>query len=113
MGVNRRPQPLDENADLVRARASIFPTPRSGGRRRQEAFTLARPGFAVVSVAPSFTFGPDDPVGAPANKLVKAVIARKLPVTLPVGFGCLDVRDFATGVGARCRARGIRAAAIC
>ena len=25
------------------------------------------------------------------------MITRKLPVTLPVGFGCLDVRDFAAG----------------
>jgi dihydroflavonol-4-reductase len=51
-----------------------------------------------MTVCPSFTFGPDDPVGAPANKLVQAVISRKLRFTLPVGFGCLDVRDFAQGV---------------
>jgi dihydroflavonol-4-reductase len=37
-------------------------------------------------------------VGAPANKLVGAVVSRKLRVTLPVGFGALDVRDFASGV---------------
>jgi dihydroflavonol-4-reductase len=36
-------------------------------------------------------------VGAPANKLLKALISRKLRFTLPVGFGCLDVRDFANG----------------
>lgn len=54
--------------------------------------------FAVVSVCPAFTMGPDDPVGAPANKLIESLITRKLRFTLPVGFGCLDVRDFATGV---------------
>jgi dihydroflavonol-4-reductase len=35
-------------------------------------------------------------VGAPANKLIKSLIDGKLRFTLPVGFGCLDVRDFAT-----------------
>jgi dihydroflavonol-4-reductase len=51
-----------------------------------------------MTVCPAFTFGPDDPVGAPANKLIQALISRKLRFTLPVGFGCLDVRDFAAGV---------------
>jgi dihydroflavonol-4-reductase len=64
----------------------------------QEALARCRSAFAVLSVAPAFTLGPDDPVGAPANKLVKAVISRKLRFTLPVGFGCLDVRDFAIGM---------------
>jgi dihydroflavonol-4-reductase len=59
---------------------------------------MAAPGFSVVAVCPSFTMGPDDPVGAPANKLLKAVGARKMRLKVPVGFGCLDVRDFADGV---------------
>jgi dihydroflavonol-4-reductase len=42
--------------------------------------------------------GPEDYAGAPANKLIKAVAAGKLPMTFKVGFGCLDVRDFATGM---------------
>ena len=42
--------------------------------------------------------GPDDPVGAPANKLVKTLVRGKLRFTLPVGFGGLDVRDFANGM---------------
>jgi len=51
-----------------------------------------------MSVCPAFTFGPDDPVGAPANKLVQGLVSRKLRFTLPVGFGALDVRDFASGM---------------
>ncbi len=51
-----------------------------------------------MTVCPSFTFGPDDPTGAPANKLLRALMERKFPVRLSVGFGCLDVRDFAQGM---------------
>jgi dihydroflavonol-4-reductase len=96
VGVNRNPQPLDERADPVQ---HVFNMPYAAIRRlaEQESLARSRPGFAVVSIAPSFTFGPDDPVGAPANKLVKSIVDRKLFFTLPVGFGCLDVRDFAAG----------------
>jgi dihydroflavonol-4-reductase len=97
VGVNRRPQPLDERADPSE---HAFDVPYAAIRREAEGAALARsrPGFAVVSAAPSFTLGPDDPVGAPANTLVERVIARKLPLMLTVGFGCLDVRDFASGM---------------
>jgi dihydroflavonol-4-reductase len=97
VGVNRQPEPLDETADWAK---HAFDLPYANLRREaeQEALAKARPGFAVVAVCPSFTMGPDDPVGAPANKLVQAVITKKLRFTLPVGFGCLDVRDFARGV---------------
>jgi dihydroflavonol-4-reductase len=96
VGVNRRPEPLNEQADAVQ---HAFAFPYAVIRQEAERVSLARarPGFEVISVAPAFTLGPDDPVGAPANKLVKAVMAGKLPVTLSVGFGCLDVRDFAIG----------------
>ena len=96
VGVNRRPQPLDETADWAE---HAFDLPYAMMRRQaeQEALARAKPGFAVVAVCPAFTFGPDDPVGAPANKLLKTLIDGKLRVTLPVGFGCLDVRDFANG----------------
>ena len=63
----------------------------------QKSLEKARPGFAVVAVCPAFTLGPDDPVGAPANKLIGTLIRGKLRFTLTVGFGCLDVRDFASG----------------
>lgn len=96
VGVNRKPQPLDETADWAE---HAFDLPYAIMRRQaeQEALAMAKPRFAVVAVCPAFTFGPDDPVGAPANKLLKALISGKLRFTLPVGFGCLDVRDFAIG----------------
>jgi dihydroflavonol-4-reductase len=96
VGVNRRPQPLDENADWAE-HAFDFPYAVMRRQAEQEALAMARPGFSVVAVCPAFTFGPDDPVGAPANKLLKTLISGKLRFTLPVGFGCLDVRDFAIG----------------
>jgi dihydroflavonol-4-reductase len=96
VGVNRRPQPLDETADWYE---HAFNLPYAMMRRQAERESLAKakPGFDVVAVCPAFTFGPDDPVGAPANKLLKRLIGGKMPFTLPVGFGCLDVRDFANG----------------
>jgi dihydroflavonol-4-reductase len=97
VGVNRAAEPLDESADWA---AHPYDIPYVVVRRQAERASLemAAPGFTVVAVCPSFTMGPDDPVGAPANKLVRAVAAGKMPLKVPVGFGCLDVRDFADGV---------------
>ncbi len=97
VGVNTAPAPLDESASWS---SHAFNLPYAAIRRQAEidALSQASARFTVVSVCPAFTFGPDDPTGAPANKLLKAVISRKLRFTLPVGFGCLDVRDFANGV---------------
>jgi dihydroflavonol-4-reductase len=97
VGVNRKPEPLDETANWAE---HAFELPYATLRRDAELKSLAkaRPGFSVVAVCPSFTLGPDDPVGAPANKLIKALVDGKLRFTLPVGFGCLDVRDFANAV---------------
>jgi len=97
VGVNRQPVPLDETASSSQ---HAFDLPYANIRRQAELDALAQatPSFAVVTVCPAFTFGPDDPVGAPANKLLKALISGKLRFTLPVGFGCLDVRDFAHGM---------------
>ena len=97
IGVNRQPKSLDESADSAEHRFEL-PYAITRLEAEREALSRSRPGFAVMSVAPAFTLGPDDPVGAPANKLVKAVISGKMPITLPVGFGCLDVRDFASGM---------------
>jgi dihydroflavonol-4-reductase len=97
IGVNRNPEPLDESASWSEHALDLD----YAKMRRQaelDALAHATPEFAVMTVCPSFTFGPDDPVGAPANKLVQSVISGKLPFTLAVGFGCLDVRDFAAGV---------------
>jgi dihydroflavonol-4-reductase len=97
VGVNRNPVPLDESADWAE---HAFDLQYSNIRRQAELNALAHASsrFAVMTVCPSFTFGPDDPVGAPANKLVKSLISGKLRFTLPIGFGALDVRDFAAGV---------------
>ena len=97
IGVNREPVPLDESASWTR---HAFDIPYARIRREAEADALAQSTarFAVVSVCPSFTFGPDDPTGAPANKLLDNIARGKQRFTLRVGFGCLDVRDFAEGV---------------
>ncbi len=97
IGVNRDPEPLDETASWSR---HAFDLPYAKLRRQVELDALAQatPQFAVITVCPSFTFGPDDPSGAPANKLLQALMARKVPARVAVGFGCLDVRDFAHGM---------------
>lgn len=97
VGVNRIPVPLDESANWAE---HAFDLQYANIRRQAELNALAHASssFAVMTVCPSFTLGPDDPVGAPANKLVESLISGKLRFTLPVGFGCLDVRDFASGV---------------
>ncbi len=97
VGLNREPQPLDESADWA-AHQFNFPYVLTRREAEQEARAMAGPGPDVVVVNPAFTMGPDDPVGAPANKLVKALINRKFPAKLNIGFGCLDVRDFAAGM---------------
>jgi len=97
VGVNRSPKPIDESANWAE---HAFDFQYANIRRQAELNALAHASsnFAVMTVCPSFTFGPDDPVGAPANKLVELLISGKLRFTLPIGFGCLDVRDFASGV---------------
>jgi dihydroflavonol-4-reductase len=97
VGVNRTAAPLDETASWSR---HAFELPYANIRREAElaALALATPQFAVLTVCPAFTLGPDDPVGAPANKLIETLISGKLRFTLPIGFACLDVRDFADGM---------------
>jgi dihydroflavonol-4-reductase len=97
VGINREPEPLDESADWTQHPYEI---PYVIVRREAEraALAMAAPEFTVVAVCPSFTMGPRDPVGAPANKLLKTIAAGKMRLKVPVGFGCLDVRDFADGV---------------
>ena len=97
VGVNRSPVPLDESANWAE---HAFDFQYANIRRQAELNALAHASssFAVMTVCPSFTLGPDDPVGAPANRLVESLVSGRLRFTLPVGFGCLDVRDFASGV---------------
>jgi dihydroflavonol-4-reductase len=96
VGVNRQPGPLAESDSAPQHELDL---PYAAIRLEAELDALAQstPRFEVISVCPSFTFGPDDPTGAPANKLLQGIMTRKLRFTLPVGFGCLDVRDFAIG----------------
>ena len=96
VGVNREPVPLDERASWSQHALHL---PYATIRRDAEMAALAEagPDFDVISVCPGFTFGPDDPVGAPANTLLERLVTGKLPVSLPVAFSCTDVRDFADG----------------
>lgn len=96
VGVNREPVALDETADWS---AHAFDALYALNRRRveQEALARATERFAVMSVCPSFTLGPDDPVGAPANKLLASLVRGTFRFAPRIGFGCLDVRDFASG----------------
>jgi dihydroflavonol-4-reductase len=98
VGLNEVPQPLDEDADWGRY---AFHLPYALSRREAEQEVLARPPGdlpEILVVNPSFTLGPDDPVGAPANGLVKRMAKPGFRLTAPIGFGVLDVRDYAEGV---------------
>jgi dihydroflavonol-4-reductase len=99
VGLNREPTPLDETADWDVFR---FDLPYARSRRQAEQEALARPhrdGLpAVMAVNPSFTMGPDDFVGAPLNALLKRMTRRSFRISAPIGFGVLDVRDYAEGV---------------
>jgi dihydroflavonol-4-reductase len=96
VGLSREPRALDETADWQRC---AFHLPYALSRREAEQAALARQEPpAVVVVNPSFTLGPEDFVGAPANKLVTRMSRGGFRLTAPIGFGMLDVRDYADGV---------------
>jgi dihydroflavonol-4-reductase len=96
VGLSREPRPLDETADWQRC---AFQLPYALSRREAELAALARQEPpSVVVVNPSFTLGPEDFVGAPANKLVMRMSRGGFRFTAPIGFGVLDVRDYADGV---------------
>lgn len=97
VGVNHSPQAIDETADWnIHHFDSIYALTRR--QAEEEALARSNQGFSVIAVNPSFTMGPEDYVGAPANQLLQAVSTEKLPVIFTVGFGCLDVRDCAEGM---------------
>lgn len=99
IGLNKQAKPLDEQADweIYGSR-----TPYALSRLRAEEDALSRPGdtglLTIVVVNPSFTMGPEDYVGAPANKIVQKMASGSFPLRFPIGFGVLDVRDYADGV---------------
>ncbi|MCH9638827.1 MAG: NAD-dependent epimerase/dehydratase family protein [Betaproteobacteria bacterium] len=99
VGLNDESEPLDEEADWEK---HSFSLPYALSRRdaEQHVLTKTAPGFPeVVVVNPSFTLGPEDWGGtAPANKLVMRMSKPGFHITAPIGFGVLDVRDYAKGV---------------
>jgi dihydroflavonol-4-reductase len=98
VGLNPERKPLNEQADWEIYKTNI---PYAVSRREAELEALKRPGGknlpVVVVVNPAFTMGPDDFVKAPANRLVKLMAKSWFRFTAPVGFGVLDVRDYARG----------------
>lgn len=98
VGINREPKPLDETADWD---TYGFGLPYALSRRQAEQEALARPSGAglptIVAVNPSFTMGPGGGA-APANDLVRRMAKSSFRITAPIGFGVVDVRDFAEGV---------------
>ena len=106
VGLSREPRTLDETADW---KQYAFRLPYALSRREAEEQALARSEREppeVVVVNPSFTLGPDDFVGAPANKLVGKMSQGGFRLTAPIGFGVLDVRDYADGA-LRAAERGV------
>ncbi len=98
VGLNHEPQPLNETADWTKYQ---FNLPYALSRRKAEQESLAAEATAdhpvVVAINPSFTMGPEDYIGAPANQLAKLISQGKFKFNIPVGFGILDVRDYAAG----------------
>ncbi|SER54780.1 dihydroflavonol-4-reductase [Nitrosomonas sp. Nm51] len=98
VGLHHEANTLDENADWEQY---AFSLPYAESRRDAEQMALSQTGLnlpEVVVVNPSFTLGPHDWIGAPANRLVMAMTSPKFCITAPIGFGVLDVRDYADGV---------------
>ncbi len=97
IGINHIAEPLDQSVDWTKYR---FDLPYALSRRQveNEALALATPGFSVMIINPSFTLGPEDFITVPAVKVLQLVSAGKVPVSVPIGLGVLDVRDFADGV---------------
>ncbi len=97
VGLNREPKKLNESVDWEQ---HAFNLPYALSRREAELAALEKNSkkMAVVSVLPSFTMGPDDFVKAPANKLASRMKSKWFSINPPIGFGILDVRDYAAGV---------------
>ena len=98
VGLHPEPQPLDETTDWETYK---FNLPYAVSRREAELIALAAEESPdhpkIVVINPSFTMGPEDYVGAPANSLAKLIGQGKIKLNVPIGFGLLDVRDYAAG----------------
>lgn len=97
IGLNHEPTKLDESADWEQ---HAFHLPYAISRRDAELAALARNSdeMEIVAVNPSFTMGPEDYAGAPANGLASRMKSKWFRLNPPIGFGILDVRDYAAGV---------------
>ncbi len=98
IGLHHEAETLNENADWMQY---AFTLPYAQSRREAEQMALSQAGPdrpQIVVVNPSFTLGPDDWISAPANRLVMAMTKPGFRLTAPIGFGVLDVRDYADGV---------------
>lgn len=98
IGMNDKPEPLDETADWTKYQLNI---PYALSRRQAEKESLSIAANTeqtkIVVINPSFTMGSEDYIGAPANQLARLISQRKFRFNIPVGFGILDVRDYAAG----------------
>lgn len=98
VGLHHEPKLLDEEADWDKYNFSL---PYAVSRRNAEQALLTEPKTGlpeIIVVSPSFTLGPDDWSGAPANSLVMRMSKPGFRITAPIGFGILDVSDYAEGV---------------
>lgn len=98
VGLHHEPKLLDEEAGWDKYGFSL---PYAVSRRNAEQVLLtdSRTDLPdIIVVSPSFTLGPDDWSGAPANSLVMRMSKPGFRITAPIGFGILDVRDYAAGV---------------
>ena len=98
IGLNQESQPLNETADWTKHQFNL-PYALSRRKAEQESLAVETSGEhpVIVAINPAFTMGPEDYINAPANQLAKLMTQGKLKFQAPVGFGILDVRDYAEG----------------
>jgi dihydroflavonol-4-reductase len=98
VGLAREAKPIDESAPWE---VTGLELPYARSRREAELEALSRPSGAglpvIVTINPTFTLGPHDYQGAPANSIIK-LMAKGFPLDADIGFSILDVRDYADGV---------------
>ncbi len=98
VGLAREAKPIDESAPWE---VTGLELPYARSRREAELEALSRPSGpdlpVIVTINPTFTLGPHDYQGAPANSIVK-LMAKGFPLDADIGFSILDVRDYADGV---------------
>lgn len=98
VGLAREAKPIDESAPWE---VTGLELPYARSRREAEREALARPSGpglpVIVTINPTFTLGPHDYQGAPANSIIK-LMAKGFPLAADIGFSILDVRDYADGV---------------